>query len=443
MQAEPKSIGYTTVSVPGFNVEEVLGRGAFSTVFKGIPIPGTTATISLPEVELPPSLSIQPVLGEGNCFFHAIADQLQRQDIRDANGEGYTHELLRTFAHNRVDNEPRFRQMMTDRDYLDLSRINGWIDTGSIGALARALQINITIYGHPGGLPVRVDSNGNFDHETVGLPVLQIAYNGYNRYDSVIVTNKPLQNQEDKSREEESLSEDFHERRKCSWIRKETHDIAMKEPERKTTPNKKAKKEIEQNISPVAIKFFRIRRNNENMRDHERFILEKLKPNYNVPYVVKSCDLKEGAVLIVGPVGQKVLPVRNGVRTFVPDYLKLLQVLEEAHKKDICHRDVKPENIFKDETGRIILSDWSSCAETGIEADWAGTEFYYQKQVRHIPQPQDDLVALVRSVYLMTKNQQAHMDVHALMENNLRWGRALELARSLDYDELRKSFNTL
>ncbi len=381
--------------------------------------PDREIALPRPDVQLPESFSIREVAGDGNCLFHAIADQLQSQCIRTATGELYTHESLRTLALSLVEEEPRFRQMMSDGDYFDLARLNGYVDIWSIAALARALHMNIVIYGAPGGLPVRIDSNGDFDQETPDCPVLRVAYNGYNHYDSVVAM--PASSQQ----------------KRVSHPRNAKKRL-LGSPQA-ANPNKSNKSDSQ--VS-VAIKIFQDR--HKHMRDHERAILRELEPNYNVPYIVGSYDLPEGPALIVGPVGNRVAPVRNdGVRTYAHDYLKLLQVLEEAHMKGICHRDVKPENIFKDDTGRIILNDWSSSAkpENGLVA-WAGTEFYYQKQDNHhIPQPQDDLVALVRSVFVMVRCQRPSRDMLVAMESHPFWREALQLARSLDYNGLRDFFN--
>lgn len=347
-------IGYHAMEIPGFKVDKLLGKGAFSVVLKANPIPGDEDIPKTEDIteQLPASFSILRVPGDGNCLFHAIADQLQRQQIRNAtDGEVYTHETLRTMALSLINVEPRFRQMMSDHDYFDLSRLNGFVDIWSIAALARALEMNIVIYGAPGGLPVRIDAHGNFDREVVGLPVLRIAYNGYNHYDSV-VTSATSSFQYDINQYDEDTS----------WKKR-----LRPRQEETPYPNKRAK--TEQKLACVAIKIFQEK--HKQMRDHEVAILRRLVPNFNVPYVVRSCDLQQGPAVIVGPVGNMVLPVKNGVRTFTADYLKLLQVLEDAHRQGICHRDVKPENIFKDDHGCIILSDWSSSAQIGKIVDWA------------------------------------------------------------------------
>ena len=75
--------------------------------------------------------------------------------------------------------------------------------------------------------------------------------------------------------------------------------------------------------------------------------------------------------------------------------------------------------------------------------DWASTEFYYQKQVEHTPHPQDDLVALARSVYVMVTNTIPRAAVFQKLENHQLWCKALQLARNVDYEALRDFFHQL
>ena len=104
--------------------------------------------------------------------------------------------------------------------------------------------------------------------------------------------------------------------------------------------------------------------------------MDGLKQNNNVPYFVKKLDVCNKSALIVSPAGDKVLPLSHSVRVNRTDFVKLLYVLKYAHGLSICHCDVKPNNIFKDQNGRIILSDWSSVATTGVSEPWARTSSF-------------------------------------------------------------------
>jgi serine/threonine protein kinase len=75
------------------------------------------------------------------------------------------------------------------------------------------------------------------------------------------------------------------------------------------------------------------------------------------------------------------------------------------------HRDIKPANIFiNSETDEVILNDWSSSVPLTYTAiPFHGTFGFYDERdisvrdsVRfHTPTPQNHLMALVRSAYLM------------------------------------------
>ena len=185
------------------------------------------------------------------------------------------------------------------------------------------------------------------------------------------------------------------------------------------------------------------------MCENEYNILQKLQPMANVPSVVKKVKLKFGPALILRPAANKVLPISNGVRCGKSDSIKLLYVLKNAHELNICHRDVKPENILKDDQGNIILNDWSSAVSIGKSVKWVGTEWFYEipGTTNHYPQPRDDLIALVRTVFLMYSMifppgwSRERMD--NVFSSSRLWRNALELAEDCDYDGLSDFFNGL
>ena len=316
MKARSTVLGYPLVHIPGFTMDGFLGRGAYFTALQAAP-DSEVATPPRPGVQLPESFSLREVAGDGNGLFHAIADQLRsRPGSRAATGELCTHQPLHTLAVSLVDGEPRFRQMLSDREWFDLAGVNGYVDVWSVAALARALlHVNIAMYGAPGGVPVRNDrNNGTFDQETPDCPVLRVACNGGHRCASVVAVSASAQQQEVVRRPRSAEKKRF-----------------LGSPQA-ANPNNKRSNSTPQQVS-AAIKTFPER--HRHMRDHDRAVLCELAPNVNVPCVVGSHDdLPEGPALIVGPAGNRVVPAGNGVRTHVlPDCLKVLQVVEEAHTK--------------------------------------------------------------------------------------------------------------
>eukprot|EP01033_Poteriospumella_lacustris_P013185 gene13185-9448_t len=104
----------------------------------------------------------------------------------------------------------------------------------------------------------------------------------------------------------------------------------------------------------VAIKIYEPQ--HRGVRDHERSILQRLMPHRHVPVVVDSLELEQGPALFLRPVGNPVSPVKFGLRTNRPDYFSVLDVLQHAHGLGICHRDVRPQNIYIDLDGCVFLS---------------------------------------------------------------------------------------
>lgn len=413
MCADPKDVGYDEMKVPGFEIQDLLGVGAFSVVMKANHTE-EVPRIELPNTILPAEWTEHAVVGDGNCLFHAIAHQLQTAGFADEQGRAYTHELLRELALNHVDGDARFRLMMSDTEYMDLARLTGYVDHGAIAALATALGVNITIFGAPGGQQVDIDSEGIVGSVTPATPVLRVVYNGHNHYDSVVPSVLAEQISGRKRTRSQSQTG-----KPVKWVRMEDGNL------------------------PVAVKIFAEK--HRHMRDFEEEVLRKLKMNNNVPSVIQSLDVCGRPAIIVSPAGDNVLPVRNGVRGNKTDFVKLVQVLQHAHGLGICHRDVKPQNMFKDKNERIILNDWSSAARSGELVPWAGTRFYYERQLGdHAPDPADDLVALVRSAYVMYTNEASPDDATLrAMDLSPLWHKALKHARNCRYGKLMAFLNKL
>eukprot|EP01033_Poteriospumella_lacustris_P015275 gene15275-10922_t len=342
MVADPADIGFTPLVLPGYTVDSLLGKGAFSAVYKAIEDAASATappalTVEIHPPQLPPTLAVHNVLGDGNCFFHAIADQLRRLGVRDASRSLFTHELLRQLTLSAIGTLPRLRAFITEDELLDLARV------GFCVSMRRATRTKVT--------------------ETASTRALRIIYNGHDHYDSVVPAAGGASSSRKRPREAEETT------------------------------------------------------NNDR-------------------------DLDVGPALLVTAVGRPVLPVKGGVRACVSDYLHLLTALEHAHGRGICHRDVKPQNIFIDDRGVVFLNDWGSAAETGKLTPWTGTEYVYTpRDGAHRPLPAEDLVAFVRTIFLLYTGLSPSALAERCMAYSEFWREALRLANLCDYDALRSFIN--
>jgi hypothetical protein len=121
---------------------------------------------------------------DGNCFFHAVVDQLQQLGIRDARGELYTHELLRGIVASFAETNVELQSFFTDSDLTDLRTLTGWVGHESIQIFADILKVKcIIIKDENPQNDVIINPNGVtvFDD----TPVLHLYYKGINHYDSL------------------------------------------------------------------------------------------------------------------------------------------------------------------------------------------------------------------------------------------------------------------
>ena len=90
--------------------------------------------------------------------------------------------------------DARFHVMMSDREYLDLSQLTGYVDHAAIAVLASALGVSIIIYGACSGdcKPLHINSVGEVGPEISQVSTLQIFYNGFNLYSSVVPRAREL-----------------------------------------------------------------------------------------------------------------------------------------------------------------------------------------------------------------------------------------------------------
>lgn len=414
MVADPTEIGYTPIALPGYTVDSLLGKGAFATVYKAIQTEASassppTKMIDMRPPQLPASLAVHRVRGDGNCFFHVIADQLRRLGVRDAGGSLFTHEALRKLTLSHVTTEPHLRALLTDEDVLDLARLNGFVDHGAVAAMADAIDQDIVLYQPTGVLRFDTSGHAHFDHrDDVSMPAVRVVYNGHDHYDSVIPVAEGASSSIQLPREAAEMYTDV------------------------SRPRKKAKTEPR----AVVVKVYP-----QDHRAMQREILCSLAPHRHIPVVVDSCDVKGEPALLATPVGRPVWPVKDGVHARVPDYLKLLAVLQHAHGRGICHRDVKPQNIFIDDEGNVIFSDWGSAAMTGELTTWAGTKYFYTPQDEHWPSPAEDLVAYVLTIFVLDTGV-APSEARRCVACSAFWQEALRLANQCNYDALRIHINS-
>jgi hypothetical protein len=149
-------------------------------------------------------------------------------------------------------------------------------------------------------------------------------------------------------------------------------------------------------------------------------------------------------VLVVSPWADCVEPIPGGSRVDSQHITDLVRVLQIVHTKlKICHRDVKPWNIFIYDNN-IILSDWGSARSSLSPVTWEGTLGFYEGYFgEEYPLPSNDLIALLKSAYLMLFNN-CHMPVTEMetfwtglikSNRNTVWKLCHESCLNRNYDE--------
>lgn len=195
------------------------------------------------------------------------------------------------------------------------------------------------------------------------------------------------------------------------------------------------------------------------MAEAEKAILERLHSASvgNIPIVEDIFIEETFSALVVSPVGNPVLPC-GACEDITPAMMQtLLNVVRQTHRVGLIHRDIKPDNIFLDSNNstRIILSDWSSAAPTGVETSYVGTPLFGDPPGlfnRHVPTPSLDLRSLVRTAFCLSKQRLPPVDNNhteaaqywrEIASNYSQFKRALDLASEANYDELAILLGTL
>lgn len=166
----------------------------------------------------------------------------------------------------------------------------------------------------------------------------------------------------------------------------------------------------------VIIKIFE----NEHSKSREATILQRLQQLSQaksdlVPVLVDDSirTINNKYAIIMSP---RCLPVQPcyshegviGEIVYGQDIADLVLLLEVIHTElGIIHRDIKPSNIFKI-NGHIFLNDWGSAVfQSDDLIPYEGTFGFSSQPLSklHIPKPEDDLLSLAKSAYIMLFNQ--------------------------------------
>jgi hypothetical protein len=487
MAADPSTLGYGRMTIPGYNVGGLLGIGADCVVMEAESTNAASERRTIRAVverEVTPrtvNAVARTVLSEASRFTHSVADQLRLAGEVTPSGSTYTHEDVSELLMLRVGEVPSFSALTaTDGGFL-----KGWVDAPVVASLASVLNVNIEVYGaSPDGDDVTIcfGSEGVTGNATLSRPTLRLLYNDNCNYDSLFDATAPAPTARASSRALPPAPADKRQREaekpvaagkkarpgaifpsEQAGSKALTSSLSVKQPASeppKTVYNlrkesaQKALSEAPTVSSPspgtidpaplrVAVKIYQ-RARSDAKRDHEEDILNEMKLSYHVPSVVATATVLGMPAIVLHPVATPVRPAKCGVRPTRADFIRLVQVLQHAHDHGICHRDVKPSNILKD-GDRILLIDWSSSGYSYVSVAWEGTRPFYEDKhgQEHEPRPEDDLIALARSVYVMYTGDTAYDDLVTRMESSRLWRRALEYAARLDYDRVKKVFNEL
>jgi hypothetical protein len=149
-------------------------------------------------------------------------------------------------------------------------------------------------------------------------------------------------------------------------------------------------------------------------RVHATFIenevraLTMMEKDPNTPTLVKEVVLADESVvcLVMSPCGEKLGMYHQTLP--IVEYAALVDTIERAHKLELCHNDICPQNMFavKNQllgTYGVLLNDWGSSLLLSelSENDQVHTHpLYYDS---YNMGPGQDLAALVRSVFMLTQ----------------------------------------
>ena len=104
-------------------------------------------------------------------------------------------------------------------------------------------------------------------------------------------------------------------------------------------------------------------------------------------FVIKVTDTHSLAHLLLEHAGENLLThyIRSAVSNLSNICRQLLSALEHLHSHDVIHNDIKPPNIYIDESGHVRLGDFGSAfvdrCGGGIAQTPKGTSWYYPPEV--------------------------------------------------------------
>ena len=167
----------------------------------------------------------------------------------------------------------------------------------------------------------------------------------------------------------------------------------------------------------------------------------------NIPRVVQHVETTTFNAIVLTPVGIPVLPCAYLVTPKM--LMDLLTVLRTAHDLGWIHRDIKPDNIYLDQshTDTIVLTDWSSAAKINQRRSFVGTQFFGDppdEENMHTPSRAMDLRSFVRTVFCLSRqNQTGPADADGILrywdtvqQQFPMFRKAMEFANNADYDRL-------
>lgn len=88
---------------------------------------------------------VYQVDGQGNGFFHALADQLQVMNIKNESGQAYTPEKLQELIYANAEKYPALKALFTESAHIDLSKFEGWVELSALRALAKILDVSFHV----------------------------------------------------------------------------------------------------------------------------------------------------------------------------------------------------------------------------------------------------------------------------------------------------------
>lgn len=114
--------------------------------------------------------------GDGNCLFHAVADQLKYHGIKDETNAFYTHETLRAMVVARARANPELAKFFEEGELDKLAELGTWGNEQAIRAMSDIFKLQFQI--------LRSDGHKNHILGEASAQVIRLRFNG-GHYDSL------------------------------------------------------------------------------------------------------------------------------------------------------------------------------------------------------------------------------------------------------------------